>query len=242
MVAVVVRIVCRWGKRAVPGSVEKAYGGTMAVLNEIGESILAYQPKKAEEYTQRALDEGKSAAEILNDGLIPAMDAVGKKYEAGEIYVPEMLMAAKTMKAALAILRPILAKAGVASKGTVVIGTVEGDLHDIGQNLVSIMLEGAGYDVVNLGIDNAKDVFVTAVKTSAPDVVALSALLTTTMIRMPEVVEGLLAAGLRDQVKIIIGGAPVTEEYAMQIGADGYANDAAAAVTLVRKLLDRDAI
>lgn len=238
MVAVVVRIVCRWGKRAVPGSVEKAYGGTMTVLNEIGESVLAYQPKKAEEHTQRALDEGKSAAEILNDGLIPAMDTVGKKYEAGEIYVPEMLMAAKAMKASLAILRPILAEAGVESKGTVVIGTVEGDLHDIGQNLVSIMLEGAGYDLVNLGIDNTKDAFVDAVKTSGADVVAMSALLTTTMIRMPEVVEGLLAAGLRDQVKIIIGGAPVTEEYAMQIGADGYANDAAAAVTLVRKLLD----
>ncbi len=209
----------------------------MTVLKEIGESVLAYQPKMAEEHTQRALDNGKTAAEVLNEGLIPAMDIVGKKYEAGEIYVPEMLMAAKAMKAALAILRPILAKAGVESKGTVVIGTVEGDLHDIGQNLVSIMLEGAGYDVVNLGIDNAKDVFVDAVESSGADVVAMSALLTTTMIQMPEVIGALIAVGLRDRVKIIVGGAPVTEEYANQIGADGYAKDAAAAVTLVRKLL-----
>ncbi len=209
----------------------------MSVLKEIGESVLSYQPKKAEELTRRALDEGKSAAEILNEGLIPAMDTVGKKYEGGEIYVPEMLMAAKSMKAALAILRPILAETGVESKGKVVIGTVEGDLHDIGQNLVSIMLEGAGYDVHNLGIDNTADAFVEAVKETSPDVVAMSALLTTTMIQMPGVIEGLKEAGLRDGVKIIIGGAPVTEEYANQIGADGYAKDAAAAVTLVRDLL-----
>ena len=209
----------------------------MSVLKEIGQSVLSYQPKVAEELTNRALDEGKSAAEILNEGLIPAMDTVGKKYEGGEIYVPEMLMAAKSMKAALAILRPILAETGVESKGKVVIGTVEGDLHDIGQNLVSIMLEGAGYDVHNLGIDNTKDAFVEAVKETKPDVVAMSALLTTTMIQMPEVIEGLKEAGLRDGIKIIIGGAPVTEEYASQIGANGYAKDAAAAVTLVRKLL-----
>jgi len=209
----------------------------MSVLKEIGESVLSYQPKVAEELTKRALDEGKSAAEILNGGLIPAMDTVGKKYEGGEIYVPEMLMAAKSMKAALAILRPILAETGVESKGKVVIGTVEGDLHDIGQNLVSIMLEGAGYDVHNLGIDNTADAFVEAVKETSPDVVAMSALLTTTMIQMPEVIDGLTKAGLRNGIKIIIGGAPVTEEYASQIGADGYAKDAAAAVTLVRDLL-----
>ncbi len=210
----------------------------MSILKEIGESVLAYQPKKVEELTQQGLDEGKSASELLNDGLIPAMDEVGKKYEAGEIYVPEMLMAAKAMKAALAILRPILAETGVEAKGKVVIGTVEGDLHDIGQNLVSIMLEGAGYEVHNLGIDNTKDAFVEAVKETEPDVVAMSALLTTTMIQMPEVIEALKAAGLRDGVKIIIGGAPVTQEYADQIGADGYAKDAAAAVTLVRGLLN----
>lgn len=210
----------------------------MSILKEIGESVLAYQPKKVEELTQQGLDEGKSASELLNDGLIPAMDEVGKKYEAGEIYVPEMLMAAKAMKAALAVLRPILAETGVEAKGKVVIGTVEGDLHDIGQNLVSIMLEGAGYEVHNLGIDNTKDAFVEAVKETESDVVAMSALLTTTMIQMPEVIEALKAAGLRDGLKIIIGGAPVTQEYADQIGADGYAKDAAAAVTLVRGLLN----
>lgn len=209
----------------------------MSVLKEIGDSVLGYQPKKAEELTRKALDSGKSAAEILNKGLIPAMDTVGKKYEDGELYVPEMLMAAKSMKAALAILRPILAETGVESKGRVVIGTVEGDLHDIGQNLVSIMLEGAGYDVHNLGIDNTKDAFVDAVKKTKPHVLALSALLTTTMIQMPEVIEALKTGGVRGGVKVIIGGAPVTQEYADQIGADGYAKDAAAAVTLVRDLL-----
>jgi 5-methyltetrahydrofolate--homocysteine methyltransferase len=209
----------------------------MSVLKELGDSVLAYQPKKAEELTQEALGEGKSAGEILNEGLIPAMDIVGKKYEAGEIYVPEMLMAAKSMKAALAILRPILAETGVESKGRVVIGTVEGDLHDIGQNLVSIMFEGAGYDVHNLGIDNTKDAFAGAIKEHKPHVLALSALLTTTMVQMPEVLEALKDAGVRDDLKVIIGGAPVTQEYADQIGADGYAKDAAAAVTLVRGLL-----
>jgi len=209
----------------------------MSVLKEIGESVLTYQPKQAEELTKRALDEGKSAAEILNKGLIPAMDTVGKKYEAGEVYVPEMLMAAKSMKAALAILRPILAETGVTAKGKVVIGTVEGDLHDIGQNLVSLMLEGAGYDVHNLGIDIPKEAFVEAMKEMKPDVVAMSALLTTTMIQMPDVIEALKNTGLREEVKIIIGGAPVTQEYAEQIGADGYAKNAAAAVTLVRELL-----
>ena len=227
-------------RRSPPGSragLDRKDGGTMSVLKEIGESVLAYQPKTAEGLTHKALDEGKSAGEILNDGLIPAMDTVGKKYEEGEIYVPEMLMAAKSMKAALAILRPILAETGVESKGRVVIGTVEGDLHDIGQNLVSIMLEGAGYDVHNLGIDNTKEAFVEAIKETQPHVLALSALLTTTMVQMPEVIDALKGGGVRDRVKVIIGGAPVTQEYADQIGADGYAKDAAAAVTLVRNLL-----
>ncbi len=209
----------------------------MTILKAIGESILGFQPKKAEELTQQAISEGMTPSQVLNDGLIPAMDTVGKNYEAGEIYVPEMLMAAKAMKASLAILRPLLAETGVASIGTVVIGTVEGDLHDIGQNLVSIMLEGAGFEVVNLGIDNSADDFTKAVQDSGANVVAMSALLTTTMVQMPGIIEGLKTAGLRDGLKIIIGGAPVTQEYAEQIGADGYAKDAAAAVTLVRKLL-----
>jgi 5-methyltetrahydrofolate--homocysteine methyltransferase len=210
----------------------------MSILKEIGESILAFQPTKAQELTQQALDGGSTPAEVLNSALIPAMDTVGKKYEAGELYVPEMLMAAKAMKAALAILRPLLAETGVEAIGTVVIGTVEGDLHDIGQNLVSIMLEGAGFEVVNLGIDNSKDDFVTAVKENGANVVAMSALLTTTMVQMPGIIDGLKDEGLREGVKIIIGGAPVTQEYASQIGADGYAKDAAAAVTLVRGLLN----
>jgi 5-methyltetrahydrofolate--homocysteine methyltransferase len=148
-----------------------------------------------------------------------------------------MLMSAKAMKASLAILRPILAETGIESAGKVVIGTVQGDLHDIGQNLVSIMLEGAGFEVVNLGIDNSPDAFVRAVKESGATIVALSALLTTTMVQMPSVLEALKEADLRDQTKVIIGGAPVTQDYADKIGADGYAKDAAAAVSLVRDLI-----
>jgi 5-methyltetrahydrofolate--homocysteine methyltransferase len=209
----------------------------MSFLQGITQSILEYQPEKASELTQQALNEGTSASEILNTALIPAMDAVGKNYEAGEIYVPEMLMSAKAMKASLAILRPILAETGIESAGKVVIGTVQGDLHDIGQNLVSIMLEGAGFEVVNLGIDNSPDAFVHAVKESGATIVALSALLTTTMVQMPSVLEALKEADLRDQTKVIIGGAPVTQDYADKIGADGYAKDAAAAVSLVRDLI-----
>ncbi len=211
----------------------------MHVFEKISESILTFQPVQSQEFTQQALDEGASPTSVLNDALVPAMDIVGSKYEAGEIYVPEMLMAAKAMKAALAILRPLLAETGVEAIGKVVIGTVQGDLHDIGQNLVSIMLEGAGFEVVNLGTDNSADDFIDAVKESKADVVAMSALLTTTMVQMPEVIKALVTAGLRETVKIIVGGAPVTQEYADQIGADGYAKDAAAAVTLVRQLLGK---
>ncbi|HEX16246.1 MAG TPA: cobalamin-binding protein, partial [Deltaproteobacteria bacterium] len=173
----------------------------------------------------------------LNEALIPAMEIVGREYEEGERYVPEMLISAEAMKAAMGVLRPRLVETGVRLKGKVVIGTVEGDLHDIGKNLVAMMLEGAGFEVIDLGVEVTAERFVQAVREHKPDVLGMSALLTTTMIHMPEVIEALKEAGLREEVKVIVGGAPVTQEYAEKIGADGYAPDAASAVEVVKRLL-----
>jgi len=208
----------------------------MGVLEDLKQSVIDMEVEKAIELTQKALDEGLGAEEILDKALIPAMDVVGEQYERGEKYVPEMLLSAQAMKGALEKLRPLLAKSGVEPKGRVVIGTVEGDLHDIGQNLVSMMLEGAGFEVYNLGAEVPAEEFVKAVKEHDAHLVGLSALLTTTMIHMPEVIEALKENGLRDRVKVMIGGAPVTQEYADEIGADGYAPDAASAVKLAERL------
>jgi len=165
------------------------------------------------------------------------MDIVGQEYENGDRYVPEMLISAEAMKGALNKLRPLLAKAGIEPRGVVVIGTVEGDLHDIGKDLVVVMLEGAGFEVINLGIETSAEAFVQAAKEHAPHILAMSALLTTTMVHMPEVIDALKEAGLRDRFKVIVGGAPVTQEYADNIGADGYAPDAAGAAKLASRLL-----
>ncbi len=165
------------------------------------------------------------------------MDIVGQEYENGDRYVPEMLISAEAMKGALAKLKPLLADAGVQPRGRIAIGTVEGDLHDIGKDLVAMMLEGAGFEVINLGVEVSADAFVGAVKENKSDILGMSALLTTTMVHMPEVIERLKEAGLREQVKVIIGGAPVTQEYATTIGADGYAPDAASAAKLAVSLI-----
>ena len=209
----------------------------MGVLEDLKQSVIGMEVEKAAELVQRALDEGLSAEEILNKALVPAMDAVGEQYERGERYVPEMLLSAHAMKGAMEKLRPLLAKSGVEPKGRVVIGTVEGDLHDIGQNLVSMMLEGAGFEVYNLGTEVSAERFVAGAKEYNADLVGMSALLTTTMIHMPEVIEALKENGLRDRVKVMTGGAPVTQEYADEINADGYAPDAAAAVKLAERLM-----
>jgi 5-methyltetrahydrofolate--homocysteine methyltransferase len=209
----------------------------MGVLEDLKRSVIEMEVEKAAELTQKALDEGLGAEEILNKALVPAMDAVGEQYERGERYVPEMLLSAHAMKGAMEKLRPLLAKSGVEPKGRVVIGTVEGDLHDIGQNLVSMMLEGAGFEVYNLGTEVSAERFVAGAKEHNADLVGMSALLTTTMIHMPEVIEALKENGLRDRVKVMIGGAPVTQEYADEINADGYAPDAAAAVKLAERLM-----
>jgi 5-methyltetrahydrofolate--homocysteine methyltransferase len=185
---------------------------------------------------QAALDRGAPAEEILQQALIPAMEEVGKLFEEGEFFVPEMLIAARAMQGGLALLKPHLISDGVKAAGKVAIGTVKGDLHDIGKNLVAMMLEGAGYEVQDLGVDVTPEAFVKAVQNGA-QVIGMSALLTTTMNNMQHTVAALNAAGLRQQVKVMVGGAPVTEAYARQIGADAYAPDASSAVRMARSLL-----
>ncbi|MGC9529546.1 MAG: corrinoid protein [Candidatus Bipolaricaulaceae bacterium] len=207
------------------------------MLEELKAAVLEGNAQRAAQLTTQALQAGSDPGELLNQVLVPAMDTVGAEYERGDRYVPEMLISAEAMKAAMQVLRPHLAEAGVKARGTVILGTVEGDLHDIGKNLVGMMLEGAGFEVVDLGTEVTADQFVQAVEEHEPDLMGMSALLTTTMVRMPEVMEALQRAGRRDGLKVMIGGAPVTKEYAEQIGADGYAPDAAAAVELAKRLV-----
>ena len=207
------------------------------MIDKVKQAVLLGDRDAAAELTESALESGLTPTELLDQALIPAMDIVGSEYESGIRYIPEMLVSAEAMKASMTILRPLLSESGLAPKGRVAIGTVEGDLHDIGKNLVTTMLEGAGFEVIDLGVEVRADRFVEAVKEFEPDIVALSALLTTTMVFMPKVIDRLTEAGLRSRVKIIVGGAPVTEAYANQIGADGYAEDAAAAVTVVKQLM-----
>ncbi len=183
-----------------------------------------------------ALESGNSADEILNQGLIPAMDEVGRLFENGDYFVPEMLIAARAMQGGLGIIKPLLVESGIEPVGKVIIGTVKGDLHDIGKNLVAMMLEGAGFEIIDLGTDVPAERFVDAVKEGA-DIIGLSALLTTTMPAMESTIQAVEAAGLRDQVKILVGGAPVTDAYAQKIGADGYSPDAGQAAALAKKLV-----
>ncbi len=209
------------------------------VLEQLKQAVLEGDEAKAEELTQKALEQGIEPAKILNEALIPAMEIVGQEYERGERYIPEMLISAVAMKAAMKVLKPKLVETGAKPRGRVVIGTVEGDLHDIGKNLVAMMLEGAGFEVIDLGTEVTAEQFVEAVRKYKPDLLGMSALLTTTMIHMPEVIEALTKAGLRNGVKIMVGGAPVTQEYATKIGADGYAPDAPSAVELAKRLLSQ---
>lgn len=208
----------------------------MAVLDELREAVIDGQAKLAVAAATQGLEQDIPAEVLLQDGLIAAMREVGRLFEENEIYVPEMLVAARAMNATVAVLKPRLMEHAVQSSGTVAIGTVQGDLHDIGKNLVAMMLEGSGFEVVDLGTDVPPERFVEAIRAGA-DVVAMSALLTTTMTSMQDVVEAITVAGLRDQVRIIVGGAPITAKYAAQIGADGYAPDASKAVRKVHELL-----
>lgn len=205
-------------------------------FKNIYEAVIAGDAAAVQTGVQAALDAGKPADTILHEALIPAMDEVGRRYEEGEFFVPEMLIAARAMQAGLGLLKPFLVEGDVQSAGKVAIGTIKGDLHDIGKNLVAMMLEGAGFDVVDLGTDVDPGKFLEAVRDGA-QVIGVSALLTTTMARMKDVVEAIEDIGMREKVKIVVGGAPVTDDFAQKIGADGFAADASSAVRLVKDLL-----
>lgn len=208
-------------------------------LHELEQAVIAGQAKSAEALTRAALAEGAAPMDIITAALVPGMHEVGERFKREEYYVPEMLLSARAMKTSLALLKPLLASSEDARHQAirVVIGTVQGDLHDIGKNLVAMMLEGAGFEVYDLGANVKAEQFVRTVLEKGVQVVALSALLTTTMTNMPVVIEALSQANLRDRVKVVVGGAPVTERFARQIGADGFAPDAATAVDVVQALV-----
>jgi corrinoid protein of di/trimethylamine methyltransferase len=204
----------------------------MSILNEISANLQKGKSKIVKSLVQQALDEGCKPVDILNEGLLHGMNIVGEQFKRNEVYVPEVLVAARAMNMGMEILKPYLAEEGVQATGRVCIGTVQGDLHDIGKNLVKMMMEGKGLEVIDLGTDVAPETFVQAAKEQNCQVICCSALLTTTMGVMEEIVKAADAAGIRDQVKILVGGAPVTEDYRAKIGADGYAIDAASAADM----------
>lgn len=208
----------------------------MNEMKEIFQAVLEGDRETTMQLTQTAVDSGVDANDILQNALIAAMMQVGHLFEEGEYYVPEMLVSARAMQGALEILKPLLVKSGIEPVGKIVIGTVKGDLHDIGKNLVSMMLEGAGFEIIDLGIDVAPEKFVEAIHDDV-DIIGLSALLTTTMPSMETTIKAINEAGLRNRVKIMVGGAPITADYAQKIGADGFAHDAGQAVTLAKSLL-----
>ena len=209
----------------------------MADLQQIAENLIQGNAPKVKELVQRAVDEGENSQKILNEALLAGMSVVGAKFKKNEFYIPEVLIAARAMKQGMQILKPLLAKENIKGVGTVVIGTVRGDLHDIGKNLVGMMLEGAGFEVIDAGIDVSPDLFIKTAKEKNAKIIGLSALLTTTMPAMKEVVASLNNSSLKGKIKVMVGGAPVTKDYADEIGADGYAPDAASAADLAKKLL-----
>jgi len=207
------------------------------IIKDIHEGIINGQAPLVEQKVTEALNTGLNPAVVLNEGMITAMREVGRRFEEGEYFVPEMLIAARAMQKGLAILKPYLKQADVKPAGKVAIGTVKGDLHDIGKNLVAMMLEGAGFEIIDLGTDVSPERFIDAVKNNGADIIAMSALLTTTMPNMKVTIDALLQSGLRDNVKVMIGGAPITEAYQKSIGADGYAPDASRAVAIAQSLV-----
>jgi len=206
-------------------------------FNELSQYVIEGNAKASEEWTKKALAGGVSPLDVINKGLMPGMAVVGQRFKAGEYYLPEVIVSARAMKASVNLVRPLLSETDTPSAGKVAIGTVQGDLHDIGKNLVGMMLEGAGFQVIDLGIDVSPEKFTEAAKSGA-DIIGLSALLTTTMPVMSSTIDALKKAGLRDKVKVMVGGAPVTRDYAKQIGADGFASDAASAVDEAKYLMD----
>ena len=209
----------------------------MSTLENLSEAVQAGRVKEVLALIEAGLDEGLSAKALLDQGLLTGMNLLGVKFKNNEVFVPEVLIAARALNKGTELLKPLLIAAGVEPKGTAVIGTVQGDLHDIGKNLVKMMLEGSGFAVVDLGVDVTADQFIEALREHSPDLLCLSALLTTTMEQQRAVVEAVADAGLRDQVKILVGGAPITQGYCAEIGADGYAPDAASAAELAGSFL-----
>jgi 5-methyltetrahydrofolate--homocysteine methyltransferase len=210
----------------------------MEVLFEkLAEELIAGKQEEVKRLAQEALDKGAAARDILDKGLLAGMDVVGKRFKAGDLFIPEVLLCARCMHAAMDILKPFLSESEAAGLGTYLIGTVEGDLHDIGKNLVSMMLQGAGFKVIDLGTNISAQQFVAAVKEHKPDILGMSALLTTTMPRMEETIQALKEAGIRDQVKIMAGGAPVTQDFVNKIGADAYGANAASATEKAKELV-----
>lgn len=209
----------------------------MSSLDKLAEAVFRGDFAGVKEMTQSLIDSGAAPIEIINEGLIGGMNIVAPKFKAGEMFVPEVMMSARAMHEGLEVVKPLIADTDVPSKGTILIGTVAGDLHDIGKNLVVMILESGGFKVIDLGVDVAPDKFVAAVKEHKPQIIGMSALLTTTMPAMKTTLDALTDAGLRDSVKVIIGGAPVSDSFADQIGADGFASDAMAAKELCEKLV-----
>lgn len=210
----------------------------MATLDKLKDAVIDGEDELVEELTQKAIDEGLDVQVILNEGLVGGMDVVGQAFKKGEMFVPEVMMTAAAMKAGVDLLRPLLGAGGdVKKKGTIVLGTVEGDLHDIGKKLVAIMFDSQGYNVIDCGMDVPIDTFISEAESNNADVIGMSALLTTTMPVMGKLVEELNSRGIRDKYKVIIGGAPVTQAYSDEIGADGFSPDAQSAVDLANSLI-----
>lgn len=209
----------------------------MANLNQLYEAILTGNLNLSVSTTQEAIAEGVNPQEVINEYMVKAMEEIGARFESGKAFVPNLLMSARAMKGSLDLLKPLLKSDGSQSAGKVVIGTVKGDLHDIGKNLVASMLEGCGFEVINLGVDVSSEKFIEAVKEHNADIICMSALLTTTMIYMKEVIAAIEAAGLKEKVKVMIGGAPLNQSFATQIGADGYSDNANSAVQLAKMLI-----
>ncbi len=210
----------------------------MPDLKQLYESVVSGDAKTTQAITQQALADGVDPLKLVNDYMVPAMDEVGRRFEANEYFVPELLISARAMKAALELIRPLLIARGDKPVGRVAIGTVKGDLHDIGKNLVGSLLEGGGFEVIDLGVNVSPEKFIETVNAKQANIVAMSALLTTTMPSMKTTIDALKQAGVRDKVKVLIGGAPITQKYADEIGADGYSENAVGAVALAKKAVN----
>jgi 5-methyltetrahydrofolate--homocysteine methyltransferase len=208
------------------------------ILEEVSQNLIKGNADGVKELIEKAIGQDIPAVEILNDGLVNGMNVVGEKFKNNEFFIPEVLISARAMKAGMNLIKPLLAKAKVKSRGKVVMGTVRGDLHDIGKNIVAMMLEGAGFDVIDMGTDVTIEEIMAEMDKGPVDVIGLSALLTTTMVYMKDVIDTLKEAGMKDRVKVIVGGAPITQAYADEIQADGYAPDAASSVDLVKGLMN----